>query len=44
VVGCYLDFTSLVIEDPNEMLVTDSFFLCGASIVIAATQEGLMIR
>ena len=49
IVASYLDFTDLVIIDPEHMLVTDGFFLGGASIILRASKanhqiNGLVIR
>jgi hypothetical protein len=38
-IGCYLDYNSLIIEAPEHATVTDGFFLCGANIVIKASKE-----
>ena len=40
VIGCYLDFNSLVVLDPSLVVITDCFFLCGGSIVVQATLKG----
>lgn len=34
IIGCYLDFTGIVAEDPVELLVAGSFFLGDANIVL----------
>ena len=39
-VGCYLDYNSLVAVDPAELVITDGFFLCGGNIVIRASGAG----
>jgi hypothetical protein len=40
VAECYLDWTDIVIEDPQLTTVVDSFFLCGARLVLKAATKG----
>jgi hypothetical protein len=40
VAECYLDWTDIVIEDPQLTTVVDSFFLCGGRIVLKAAAKG----
>jgi hypothetical protein len=45
IVACYLDYSSLVAVDPQELLIVDSFFLCAGNIVIDSGKEcGLVVH
>lgn len=38
ITSCYMDYNDVVIEDPNQVLVTDCFFFGGARVVLSAVK------
>ncbi|KAJ7513801.1 hypothetical protein O6H91_23G015000 [Diphasiastrum complanatum] len=44
ILGCYLDYTGIVAEDPVQLQISDSFFLGDANILLRSTRRYLSVE